>query len=188
MIGIVLVLIVVLPIGMYFWHEHKISTPALQWPFLAKLLNMTYEASPPRLSGDWAGRRVAIETSAEGVTATAWLGTATRLRVECGPADLVTKRSGLIVPDRVEPLDKAFRDKLLARCSDKAAGPVVFDATLQQRLAAMPSVDFIGQDTRVVWTLPALKDIDSAEALLGALCAVADGVESFPQEGAMPRA
>jgi len=188
MIGIVLVLIVVLPIALYFWHEHKISTPSLQWPFLSKLLNMSYEAAPPRLSGEWAGRRVAIETTPSGVTATAWLQTATRLRVECGPTALVAKRSGIIVPDPVEPIDKVFRDKLLARCSDKAAGPVVFDVTLQQRLARMPFVDFIGEDTRVVWSLPALKDIDSAEALLGALCAVADGVESFPQQGALPRA
>lgn len=188
MIGIVLVLIVVLPVAFYFWHEHKISTPALQWPFLAKLLNMTYEAAPPRLSGEWAGRRVAFETAPGGVTATAWLQTATRLRVECGPTALVTKRAGIIVPDRVEPIDKDFREKLLARCSDKAAGPVVFDVTLQQRLAALPAVDFVGSDTRVVWSLPSLRDIDSAEALLGALCAVADGVESFPQDGAHPRA
>ena len=172
-----------LPIGLYFWREHKLSTPSLQWPTLAKILGLQYEAKPPRMSGKWNGRQVAVEPVADGVTVTAWLSAATSLRVECGLPELVTKRAGIVLQDPVEPIDRAFRDKLLARCSVKAAGPTVFDAALQKRLAALPQVDFIGEDTRVVWNAPVLKDPDGAEALLGALCAVADGLESFPRGG-----
>lgn len=181
-------LLALAPIGLYLWREHRMATPALQWPVLAKILGLQYEADPPRMSGKWNGRTIAVESAGSGVTLTAWLSAATSLRVECGPKELVAKRAGLVLPDPVEPLDDDFRGKLLARCSVKAAGPTVFDAALQQRLARLRHVDFVGQDARVVWTEPALKDPDGAEALLGALCAVADGLESFPRSGGLPRA
>jgi hypothetical protein len=172
-----------IPLGLYFWVEHKTSTPSLQWPALAKILALQYDATPPRMSGSWNGRRVAVESVTGAVAVTAWLNAETSLRVECAPADVVTKRAGLVVQDPVEAIDRAFGEKLLARCSVKAAGPTVFDAALQKRLAALPHVDFTGQDTRVVWNVPVVKDPDGAEALLGALCAVADGLESFPRGG-----
>jgi hypothetical protein len=183
MILLLAVLGAMIPLGLYLWTEHKTSTPSLQWPALAKVLALRYDDAPPRMSGNWNGRRVAVESGAAGVAVTAWLNAATSLRVECALADVVTKRAGLVVQDPVEPIDRAFRDKLLARCSLKAAGPTVFDAALQQRLAALPHVDFIGEETRVIWSLPVVKDPDGAEALLGALCAVADGLESFPRGG-----
>ncbi|MDE2491790.1 MAG: hypothetical protein KGM24_13170 [Elusimicrobia bacterium] len=180
--------VALLPIGLYAWREHKTSTPSLQWPVLAQILGLAYEAEPPRMSGAWNGRRVAIETAAPGATMTAWLGAATRVRAECGPKELVARRAGIVLPDPVAPADAAFRDRLLARCSEKAAGPTIFDAAMQRRLAALPHVDFVGADTRVVWSLPAVKDPDAVEAALGALCAVADALESFPQGGAPSRA
>lgn len=171
------------PLGLYLWTQHKTSTPSLQWPALAKILGLQYEAAPPRMSGSWNGRRVAVEAASAGVSATAWLNAATSLRVECAAKELVTRRAGLVVQDPVEPLDRAFGERLLARCSHKPAGPTVFDAALQKRLASLPHVDLIGEDTRVVWSVPVVKDPDGAEALLAALCAVADGLESFPRGG-----
>jgi hypothetical protein len=188
MIRILLALAALLPIALYFWRERALSTPSLQWPTLAKILGLQYEANPPRMSGKWNGRAVAVESGAAGATLTAWLSAPTRLRVECGPRELVAQRAGIVLPDPVEPIDKDFRGRLLARCSDKGAGPTVFDAALQQRLAGLPHVDFVGSETRVVWSAPALRDPDGAEAILGALCAVADGLESFPQGGGLPRA
>jgi hypothetical protein len=185
---LVAVLVTLVPIALYFWREHKLSTPSLQWPVLAKILAISYQGDPPRMSGNWNGRRVAFETTPQGAAVTAWLSAETRLRVECGPKELVAKRAGIVLPDPVEPTDAAFRDRLLARCSEKAAGPTIFDAAMQQRLAALPHVDFVGADTRVVWSLPAVKDPDAVEAALGALCAVADGLESFPKGGTPPRA
>jgi len=177
-----------LPLGWYFWREHKLNTPSLQWPVLKGILGLAYEANPPRLGGDWNGRKVALESLDAGVTVTAWLNAETRLRVECGPKELVTQRAGMLVPDAVEPVDSGFRDKLLARCSDKAAGALVFDATMQQRLLDLPAVDFVGEQYRVVWKVPVVNNPNQAEALLGALCAIADGLESFPKPGAMPNA
>jgi hypothetical protein len=173
----------VIPLGLYFWTQHKTSTPSLQWPVLAKILGLQYEADPARMSGAWNGRRVAFESGPGGVTVTAWLSGETSLRVECAPKEVVTKRAGLVVADPVEPIDRGFGERLLARCSVKPAGPTVFDAALQKQLCALPHVDFVGQDTRVVWNVPAVKDPDGAEALLGALCAVADGLEHFPRGG-----
>lgn len=188
MIPILVLLACAAPFIWYFWHEHKLNTPSLQWPAMKAVLGLTYEANPPRLGGAWNGRKVAIETADGAVTVTTWLNAETRLRVECGPSELVTKRAGMLVPDAVDPSEPAFRDKLLARCSDKAAGPLVFDSTMQQRLASLPVVDFVGEQFRVVWTVPVVKDLNQTEALLGALCAVADGLESFPKPGAMPNA
>jgi len=176
------------PFIWYFWREHKLNTPSLQWPTMKAVLGLTYEADPPRLGGSWNGRKIAIESDEGPVTVTTWLNAETRLRVECGPKELVTKRAGMLVPDAVEPVEPSFRDRLLARCSDKAAGPLVFDSTMQQRLAGLPAVDFIGEQFRVVWTVPVVSDLNQTEALLGALCAIADGLESFPKPGAMPDA
>ncbi|PIR16426.1 MAG: hypothetical protein COV48_09770 [Elusimicrobia bacterium CG11_big_fil_rev_8_21_14_0_20_64_6] len=177
-----------LPAAWYFWRDHKLNTPSMQWPALKSILGLTYEANPPRLGGAWNGRKVAIETVEGGVTVTAWLNAETSLRVECGPKDVVTQRAGMLVPDALTPAVTAFRDKLLARCSDKNAGPLVFDATMQSRLADLPAVDFVGEQFRVVWRVPVVRDPNDTEALLGALCAIADGLESFPKSGAMPNA
>lgn len=176
------------PAGWYFWRTHKLSTPSLQWPAMRSILGLSYEADPPRLGGAWNGRKVALEAQDGAVTVTAWLNAETNLRVECGPRDLVTKRAGMLVPDAVDPVDSVFRDKLLARCSDKAAGQIVFDSTMQQRLVNLPDVDFVGEQFRVIWKVAVVSDPNETEALLGALCAVADGLESFPKPGAMPNA
>lgn len=174
----------VVPVGLYFWKEHKTSTPKLQWPILGKILNLKFEDLPPRLSGNWNGRELGFEALADGrVRAVAKLSAATRLRVECGEKPVVTQRAGMLVPDPVEPILPEFRDRLLARCSDKAAGPVVFDEAMQHRLAGMREVDFVGQGVSVAWTISALKDPDTAEAVMGALCAVADALEGYPQGG-----
>ena len=177
-----------LPAGWFFWRDHKINTPSLQWPAMKGVLGLEYGANPPRLGGTWNGRKVAIEAVEGGATVTAWLNAETSLRVECGPKDVVTQRAGMVVPDALAPGVTAFRDKLLARCSDKNAGPLVFDATMQQRLAELPAVDFVGEQYRVVWKVPVVRDLNETEALLGALCAIADGLESFPKSGAMPDA
>ncbi|MBI3288624.1 MAG: hypothetical protein HYZ74_03795 [Elusimicrobia bacterium] len=174
-----------IPVAWYLWRAHTVNTPSLRWPVLAKILNLKYESGPARMAGVWNGRKVAFEAGAGSVTVSAWLNAPTRLRVECGAKDVVAGRAGMLVPDAVEPRDAGFRDRLLARCSDKAAGAVVFDVTLQQRLAALAAVDFIGEQQRVAWTVPAVRDIDEAEALLGALCAVSDGLESFPHSGGL---
>lgn len=177
-----------LPAAWYFWRDHKLNTPSLQWPAMKGILGLEYEANPPRMGGAWNGRKIAIETEEGGVVLTAWLNAETSLRVECGAKELVTKRAGMLVPDTVAANEPSFRDRLLARCSDKVAGLLVFDATMQQRLADLSAVDFVGEQFRVVWKVPVVREINETEALLGALCAIADGLESFPKSGAMPNA
>jgi hypothetical protein len=177
-----------IPFVIYFWRQREFNTPSRRWVKLAGILGLQYEAKPPRMSGVYSGRRTAVETAATGATLTVWLSVPTRLRVEAGAKELVARRAGVVVPDPVAALDPAFGERMLARCSDKAAGPIVFDAATQKRLAALPDVDLVGEASRVVWTVPAVADIDLLEAELSALCAVADGLEQFPQTGGMPRA
>jgi hypothetical protein len=184
LIGLPVLAFSILSVALYFWREHKVSTPKLQWPVLGRILNLRFEDAPPRLHGSWNGRELSFEAPAGGgVRATAKLAAATRLRVECGEKALVARRAGTVVPDPVEPILPEFRDRLLARCSDKAAGPVVFDEAMQHRLAGMPEVELLGQGQTVTWTLTALKDPDTAEAVMGALSAVADALEGYPQGG-----
>ena len=185
---ILVLLAFALPAAWYFWRDHKLNTPSMQWPAIKTVLGLAYEADPPRLGGAWNGRKVAIEAVEGAVVVTAWLNAETSLRVECGPRELVTARAGMLVPDAVEPALASFRDKLLARCSDKSAGTLVFDATMQKRLADLYAVDFVGEQFRVVWKVPVVREPNETEALLGALCAIADGLESFPKSGAMPNA
>ena len=59
---------------------------------------------------------------------------------------------------------------------------------MQQRLPGLPTVDFVGEQFRVAWTVPVVSDLNETEALLGALCAIADGLENFPKPGATPNA
>ncbi len=175
------------PLAWYFWRERELRTPSRRWPRLAGLLGLAYEASAPRMSGTWNGRRVAVETAPGGATLTVWLSRPTRLRVECGPKDEVSRRAGILIPDPVEPLDADFRARLLARCSDKAAGPVVFDAALQRRLAGA-DLDATGAETRVIGRTALVADIDRLENQLACLCALADGLEQFPAPGGPPHA
>jgi hypothetical protein len=181
-------LLAVVPFAVYFWRQHEQNTPSRRWPKLANILGMKYEPNPPRFSGTYNGRRTAVETAAAGATLSVWLAAPTRLRVECGPKDEVARRAGMVVPDPVDALDAEFGARLLARCSDKAAGPVVFDAAVQKRLAALPRVDILAEGPRAVWSVPDVADIDLLEAQLSALGALGDGLEHFPQTGGMPRA
>jgi hypothetical protein len=134
------------------------------------------------MTGDWGGRRVQINTLSNGVTLTMWLKTPTSVRVECGPKAVVLKRNLPIAPNPVAALEPAF-EQFLARSSDKAAGPAVFDSSLQGRLAYMSEVDFVGTDISVIWTVPHLKESADAEPILHALGAVAEALEKFPAGG-----
>jgi hypothetical protein len=188
MIVIFALLLGIGPIAFYFWRDKEMRTPSSRWRKLAGPLGLQFAANPPRLLGEWNGRPAAVETGPGGAVVSVGLLRPTRLRVECGLKEVVERRAGVLVPDPVEPVDGAFRDRLRARCSEKAAGPVVFDAALQKRLAAMPEIDFVGAEARVAWSVPLVADLERAEAILAALCAVADALEHFPVVGGAPRA
>lgn len=171
----------------WFWRKRQLDAPSARWPEMKTSLGFTYEENPPRLDGAWNGRKIAIVSRGGAVVVTAELNAETSVRVECAPKAVVAKRAGAAA-DAIEPVSTAFRDKLAARCSSKAAGAVIFDAAMQQRLAELAAVDIVGERSSVTATVPALREIAETEALLGAMCAVADGLESFPKGGGMPSA
>jgi hypothetical protein len=176
---IVIILIALVPLYLFFSYQMKRSSPTEQWPVLAPDLKLVYETDPSRMTGAWGARRVQINTLSNNVTLTMWLNTPSRLRVDCGPKDEMAKRPALIAPYPVAALEPEF-DKWLARCSDQAAAPAVFDSALQGRLAFMPEVDFVGNESSVIWTVPRLKELTQAQAILHALNAVAETLERFP--------
>ena len=182
------VLITLLPIASYFALEGRKNMPSMHWPKMAPSLSLNYENDPSRMTGKWGGRRAQIVKLQDVVTLTVWLEKATYLRAECGPRALVTKRAGKGVPDPVAPLDPSFGGKLLARCSERAAGPTVFNALIQKRLSGLPRVDFVASDDHVIWTLPFLRKSGEAMEIFDALSVVADELDKFPRDGGTTRA
>jgi hypothetical protein len=168
------------PIGIVLARHYKTRTPSLQWPTLARLLNMKYEDNPPRISGQWNGRSISVEAGPTGVRAVANLSKPSRLRIEIGPRELVTSRSGMLVPDPAPTGDSAFDERFLLRSSDKAAGLKILDPVLRQRLMAQMDVDILGLGQAVIWTLPELKEPATLEAMLDVLTVISEEMERLP--------
>lgn len=176
------VLAALLPFILLAARHIKTSTPSLQWPSLAEILKFQYQDKPPRLLGQWDGRNVSVELHNERVLVTMQLSQATRLRVEAGLKEDVARRAGMIVPDPVLTGDSAFESRLLARCSDKNAGTVIFDPALRQRLMALPFVEALGVGEKVQWMLPELNEAAGLERVLEVMTAIASELESFPAD------
>lgn len=172
----------VIPIGLYYFRQYKIATPKLQWPVLAPLLNLAYQANPPRMSGQWDGRDAKIETHGEeaaSVKISIFLSKQSRLRVEIGPKDEVAQRAGLVVPDKVATGDEAFEAKYAARCNNKATGLEILDPAMRQRIMEQPHVDILAEGNTVRWIVPQAKEPDTLEIMLGILTVIAAEMERF---------
>ncbi|MBI3553218.1 MAG: hypothetical protein HY077_12050 [Elusimicrobia bacterium] len=177
-LGVLLLLLV--PFVIYMVQHQQANNPSLRWPKLAQMLGLQYQKDPPRIAGQWHGRAVAVDLQGEGARISCGLLKPSRLRVEVGPKDLVTKRSGVVVPDPVATGDSAFDERLLARVSDKAAGAKMMDPMLRQRLLALKNVDVVGQGGAVQWTMPAVTDPDELEEILKLMGEIASEMEGFP--------
>lgn len=174
------VLFVAISAGVYYARKRKLSTPSLQWPVLAPILDMHYAADPPSLSGQWNGRSVRLAQLPDGIVASAPLSGTSRLRFEIGARELVAKRAGMIVPDPVPTGDAAFEERFLARCNDPAAGAAILEPVLRQRLLSFPHVDILGEKSVVLWRLPEARDPDTVEFVFDILTVIAAEMERFP--------
>lgn len=170
------------PLALFLWRRFSITTPSLQFPILAPILDMEYQSDPPRLSGDWDGRQTVIVALPEkqGVRINLALLQPSKLRVEIGPKELVEKRSGIVVPDPVHTGDPEFEGRFLARVNDKEAGLGLIDPVLRQRLLELPHADILGQAGQVSCLIPELVAPETAEQALEVLTAIAGGMEEFP--------
>ena len=182
MLFVLLALVLVaIPMGVYYWREYKMSTPRLQWPVLASILKLEYTPDPPRMQGTRNGRKVTVDMYKTGVRVATILARPSRLRVEIGPKAEVTARAGMVVPDPVATGEHAFDERFLARCSDKNAGLQLFDPVLRQRLMAQDTVDILGQGAMAQWIVPAVKQPDPAEDLIDILTVIAEEIERCPE-------
>jgi hypothetical protein len=168
------------PFVIYFVRQQQATVPSLRWPKLAAEIGLTYKPNPPSLSGQRGGRPVAAVLQGQGVLISMSLRKPTRLRLEVGPKDLVTKRAGIVVPDPVPTGDNAFDERLLVRCNDKAAGTKLMDSAVRQRIFALKDVDFIAQSGTIQWTVPELTDPDLLGELFEITAALAQELETYP--------
>jgi hypothetical protein len=182
MLFILLALVLLaVPLVLYYLHEYKASTPSLQWPLLAPVLNLEYLPNPPRMQGTRHGRKVTVDIQQTGVRVATVLDRPSRLRIEIGPKAAVTARSGMLVPDPVLTGDSSFDERFLARCSDKNAGLQLLDPVLRQRLLDQEAVDILGQGAMLQWLVPTVKQPEPVEHLLDILTVIAEEMEHFPQ-------
>ena len=181
--GIVLLVVVfiLIPVALFQFKQYRLNTPSLQWPVLAKVLNLTYEADPPRLTGTRNGRKVLVETCPGGARVASVLERPSRLRIEVGPKADMLRKAGMIVPDPVLTGDQEFEEKLMARCSDKAVGARMFDPHLRQVLLGQPCVEILGQGSTVQWTFPVVKDPDVTETALDIVTVFAEEMDRLPE-------
>jgi hypothetical protein len=177
--SLLILLGIVLPVAIYFYTQMQNTTPSLRWPKVAPMVKLTYAADPPRMSGQWNGKDVVVSLENGQAVVTATLSKPSRLRVEIGPKDLVTKRAGMVLPDAVVTGDEAFDEKFVARCSDKNEGPAIVDPVLRQRILAQPQADVVGQGQTVRWTGVDANDPDLLEGALDVVSVIAAEMERF---------
>ena len=175
-----LAVLLLLPFIVYVMRQVKVNTPSLQWPALGRVLNLQFSDKPPRLLGDWESRHVGVEQHADGALVTMQLNQASRLRVEVGDREVVTQRSGMVVPDPVQTGDLTFERRFLARCSEKNAGLTIFEPALRQILLEQEIVDVLGVGDKVQWRLPSLTEPAMLEHVLQVMAAIAAEMERYP--------
>lgn len=169
------------PLAFHLWRKHQRETPSLQWPRLAPVLQMSYEAAPPRLAGERHGKRITIDPVKGGYRVAAKLDRPTKLRLEIGDKAAVAQRAGMVVPDPVKLADPAWNERLLARCSDPLAGEMILDPVLRQRLLAQPLVEILGKGQLVQATIQEAHDPDALEEVLDIVSVIAVELERFPE-------
>lgn len=169
-----------IPFIIYFVRQQQATVPSLRWPKLAEMLGLKYKANPPTLEGQREGRAVTAVLQGDKVKLSMALRKPTRLRLEVGPKDLVTKRAGIVVPDPVPTGENAFDERLLVRCNDRAAGTKLMDSAVRQRIFAQADVDFVAQAGTIQWTLSELVDPDVLGELFEITATLAQELETYP--------
>lgn len=166
------------PAAYYFMREKRLKTPAVHWPRLAPILRLDYKPDPPRMTGKWNGRHVEVKQDGRLVKITAFIPRPSRLRVEVGPKEEVARRAGVLVPDPVATGDQAFDGRLLARCSDKAAGARLFDSPMRRRILEQETIEILGQGDRVAWSVPFAYNPDVLEPIFEVVTLIAEEMEA----------
>jgi hypothetical protein len=177
---IAILLALIVPFVVYMVQHQRATNPSLRWPKLAQMVGLQYQKDPPRITGKFHERAVTVELAGAGARLSTGLLRPSRIRVEVGPKDLVTKRSGVVVPDPVPTGDNDFDARLLVRCSDKTAGTKMMDPVLCGRLLALKDVDLVGQGGAVQWTASEIVDPDVLEEMLKLTGEIAAEMENYP--------
>ncbi|MBI5884258.1 MAG: hypothetical protein HZB91_14275 [Elusimicrobia bacterium] len=174
------VLVIALLAGAYMAWQSLQQEPSKRWPKLAERLGLKYEGPPPRMTGPWKSRQVAVQADGERAVVSFAVRRPEGFRLEIGPREAVEKAAGLVVPDRVEftdPSDLAFNQRFLVRCKPQDIGRAVLDGVLRHNLLGLGDFHILAEGGR--FTVRARLDSDSDElrGVFDLASSILDGVE-----------
>ncbi|HVE13307.1 MAG TPA: hypothetical protein VNI01_07935 [Elusimicrobiota bacterium] len=172
---------IAVPIAVYFWRESRYQNPAVRWKQLAPVLELSYEADPPRVSGSWKGRELVVAAQEDGTAVLSLpLRAGRAVRVEIGPRADVEKDAGIIVPDRVRfpgLADAAFENRFMVRATPVELGETATDAAFRQRLMAMPDVRILAGGDRLDMVFPLPTEARTLRDWMDIAASLADAVD-----------
>lgn len=167
-----------IPVALYIWREKQYHNPASRWPALAKMLEFQYASDPPRLAGEWKGRRVEIQAHGETAYLVMELDNKGPVRVEIGPKAEVERAAGIVVPDRVAFLDRqpAFDDNFIARATPIEIGQDL-DFSLRQKIASLGDVYLLAQGGRLQMRVPIFAEASPVRESMDVCVSLADAID-----------
>ncbi|MFH1723596.1 MAG: hypothetical protein ABII00_03125 [Elusimicrobiota bacterium] len=175
---ILLILVgVAVPVALYFWRESRFRNPASRWPALASAVGMQYAPDPPRMGGEWKGRRVTVSSVEGGALLASPLQCRSAIRVEIGPRAEMERAAGMVVHDRLTLGDPAFEERYLARATPPEAGEGALDPATRQKLLRMPDVRILAVSNQIQVRMPSPTEADALRGILDVAASVADAVE-----------
>lgn len=174
---LIILIIVLIPLGVYLWRESRYRNPAARWPQLARDLGFGFTPSPPRLAGQWKGRRI-LATAGQGESlVTTPLRCRTNIRVEVGPRAEVEQAAGMVVHDRVELGDSGFESRYLVRATPQELGGAAVDPAMRQRLMQMPDLRVLADPQELRVRAPLAVEAGELREFMDVAVAMADAID-----------
>lgn len=172
-------IIAVLAAGYMFWMSMQ-NEPSKRWPKLAERLGLKFEGPPPRITGPWKSRQVAVQVQDGKAVVSFPVRRPEGFRMEIGPRAEVEKAAGIVVPDRLEftePSALAFNQRFMVRCKPADPGRAALDHILRQRLLALKDFGILAEKGRFNVALPLDSDSTALREVFDLVSSILDAVE-----------
>jgi len=177
-VEIILILLgVSIPLGFYFWKQSRRGNPAVVWPDLARRVEFQYQPDPPRLNGDWKGRKFVVTADQGDAVLSTALQCRSQIRVEIGLKSEIESEAGMIVHDRVELNDPGFEERYMVRATPRELGEAAADPATRQRLLRIPDMRILAVSNQLQIRTPAPTEPGDLRELLDVASSVADSLD-----------
>jgi len=174
---LLMVLVVGIPVGIYLWRESQGKDPSVIWPGCAADLKLDYVEAPPRVGGEWKGRKVLATAIDGGALITAGLQCSSSIRVEIGLKAEIEREAGVVVPDRVSFGDNAFESRYMVRSTPPELGETAVDPAMRQKLLQMPNIRMLALRDRLELRTPPILDSAGFRSFLDIAISLAAAVD-----------